>query len=46
MTPTQWLRAYDIVKEKEIAQIFDSNGEPLFDDPEFLTPMLRKFPLG
>ena len=35
MTANDWLRAYDTEKEKEIAEMFDSNGEPMFDDPEF-----------
>jgi hypothetical protein len=46
MTPTNWSREYDIEKEKEMVEFFDSNGEPMFDDLEFLTLMLRKFPLG
>ena len=33
MTPVDWIRAYDIEKEKEFLKLFDSNGEPLFNDP-------------
>jgi hypothetical protein len=35
MTPVEWLRAYEREKEKEkeIIEMFDSNGEPVFDDP-------------
>ena len=33
MTPTKWLRAYEREKEQEFATMFDSNGEPMFDDP-------------
>ena len=44
MTPIDWLRAYDIKKEKEISQMFDSNGEPMFDDLEFFNIIMRKFP--
>ena len=46
MTPTNYIRAYDIENEKEFVELFDSNGEPLFNDLEFLTPMLRKCQLG
>ena len=35
MTSTDWLRAYDRQKEKEIANMFKSNGGPMFNDPEF-----------
>jgi len=35
MTPTHWLGAYDTQKEKEIAEMFDSDREPMFDDPTF-----------
>ena len=35
VTPTYWIRVYDIEKEKGFLEMFDSNGEPLFDDPEF-----------
>ena len=33
MTPAEWLRAYEREKEKEFIKMFDSNGEPMFDDP-------------
>jgi hypothetical protein len=46
MKPMDWIREYDIEKEKEMTKLFDSNGEPMLDDPNFLTPMLRKCPLG
>ena len=36
MTPAKWLRAYERDKEKELIEMFDSNGEPMFDDPFFL----------
>ena len=32
MTSNYWIRAYDREKEKEIAEMFDSNGEPIFND--------------
>ena len=33
MTPTHWLKAYNREKKKEIAEMFDSNRKPMFDDP-------------
>ena len=33
MTLVEWIRAYEREKEKEFAEMFDSNGEPIFDDP-------------
>jgi hypothetical protein len=33
MTPIEWLRTYERDKEKDIKEMFDSNGEPMFDDP-------------
>jgi hypothetical protein len=35
MTLTYYIRAHDTEKEKEMVEWFDSNGEPMFDDPEF-----------
>ena len=35
MTLIDWLREYDREKEKEIAEMFDSNEEPMFNDLEF-----------
>ena len=35
LSSMDWLMAYNIEKEKEIAYMFDSNGEPMFDDPNF-----------
>ena len=35
MKPIDSIREYDKEKKKEIAKMFDSNGEPMFDDPEF-----------
>ena len=46
MTPGEWLRAYEREKEKDFIEIFDSNGEPMFDDPEFFDTYVEKFPLG
>ena len=46
MTPTYWIRAYDIEKEKEFSELFDSNGEMLLDNPEFLDTCLEKMTIG
>ena len=46
MTPAEWLRAYEREKEKEFIEMFDSNGEPMFDDPEFFDTYVEKFPIG
>jgi hypothetical protein len=46
MTPTDWNRAYDTVKEKETVELFDSNGEPMFDDPKFVDAYIEKMPIG
>ena len=35
MISTNSLRAYDIEKETKTAEIFDSNGESMFDNSEF-----------
>jgi hypothetical protein len=44
MTPAGWLRAYEREKEKEITEMLDSNGEPMFDDIEFFDTYGEKFP--
>ena len=46
MTPVEWLRAYEREKEKDFIEIFDSNGEPMFDDLEFFDTYVEKFPIG
>ena len=46
MTPIYWIRAYDIEKEKEFSELFDSNGEPLFNDPNCFDTYVEKMPLG
>jgi hypothetical protein len=30
ITPVGWNRAYDTEKNKEMEELFDSNGEPMF----------------
>ena len=32
-TPVEWIKAYEREKEKEFIEMFDSDGEPMFDDP-------------
>jgi hypothetical protein len=46
MTLTDWIRAYDTKKEKEMDELFDSNGEPMFDDPECFDTYVEKIPIG
>ena len=45
-TPVEWLREYEREKEKEFIEMFDSNGEPMFDDPELFNTYVEKFPIG
>ena len=33
-------------KEKDIIEMFDSNGEPMLDDQEFFDTYVEKFPIG
>ena len=37
---------YGIEKEKEMEELVDSNGEPMFDDPEFFDTYVEKMPIG
>jgi hypothetical protein len=46
MTPTYWTREYDKEKEKEMIKLFDSNGETMFDDPDFFDTYVEKIPIG
>ena len=46
MTPSEWLRAYEREKEKEFIEMFDSNGEPMFDDPNFLDTYVENLSIG
>ena len=46
MKHTNWLRPYNIEKEKEIRYMFDSNGEPMFDDSELFNTYDEKIPEG
>ena len=46
MTPAKWLREYEREKEKDITKMFDSNGEPMFDDLEFFDAYVEKYPIG
>ena len=45
-TPVDWIREDDTEKEKEFLESFDSNGEPLFDDPKFFETYDEKIPIG
>jgi hypothetical protein len=46
MTPTYWNRSYGTKKEKEMVELFYSNGEPMFDDPEFFDTYVEKMTIG
>ena len=46
MTLDDWLREYDKDKEKEIAQMFDSNREPMFNYLEFFDTQDEKMSEG
>ena len=43
MTPAEWLRAYEREKEKDLIEMLDSNGEPMF---ELFYTYVEKFPIG
>ena len=36
----------DIEKDKEFAKLFDTDGEPMFDDPQFFDNYDEKIPIG
>jgi hypothetical protein len=46
MTLTNWNRAYDTEKEKEMEELFESNGKPMFNDPKFFDTYVEKIPIG
>ena len=46
MTLVKCLKASAREKKKEDKEIFDSNGEPMFDDPEFFDTYVEKIPIG
>ena len=46
MTQVEWIRAYEREKEKDFIEMFDSNGEPMFDDLDFFEIYVEKFPIG
>ena len=46
MTSDDQLRAYDREEEKEIAEMFNSNGEHMFDDTEVFNIYDEKIPKG
>lgn len=43
MTSVEWIREYEREK-KEFVEMFDSNGEPIFDDPKFFDTYVENFP--
>ena len=46
MTLAEWIGAYEREKEKDFIEMFDSNGEPMFDDPDFFDTYVEKLPIG
>ena len=46
MTLAKWLKSYEREKDKEFIEMFDSNGEPMFNDPKFFDTYVEKFPIG
>jgi hypothetical protein len=45
-TSTDWIRAYDIEKEKEYSEMFDSNVGLMIDGPGFFDTYKEKMPTG
>ena len=45
-TLDEWLSAYEREKEKEFIEMFNSNGEPMFDDLEFFDTYVEKLSTG
>jgi hypothetical protein len=45
MTLVDWIGAYGTEKENEMEELFDSNGEPVFDDLEFFDTYVEKMPI-
>ena len=37
---------YNIDNEKDIVELFHSNGNPMFDDPKFFDNNVEKIPIG
>ena len=46
MTPDEKLKGYEREKEKYFTKKFDSNGEPMFDDPKLFDTYVEKFHIG
>ena len=46
MATNDSIRAYDRNKEKEITEMFHSNGEPMFNDPRFFETYDKRIPEG
>jgi hypothetical protein len=46
MTYAYWNREYDTKKDKEMVELFDSNGETMFDEPECFDTYIEKIPIG
>ena len=46
MTLVEWLRAYERGKDKKFVEMFDSNGDHMFDATKFFDTYVDKFPIG
>jgi len=46
LTPIEWLRVYERENERDITKIFNSNGDPMFDDLELFDTYVEKLPIG
>ena len=46
LSQADWIRAYDAENQREIIEMFDSNGESMFDDPKFFDTYVNKMPIG
>jgi len=46
MKTKNWIREYEIKNEKEIVELFNSNGEHMLYDLEFFDTYVEKIPIG
>jgi hypothetical protein len=46
MILTNWNSVYDTKKHKEMEEFFNSNGESMFNDPEFFDTYVEKMHIG
>ena len=46
MTPIEWIIENEREKEKEFVEMFNSNREPMLNDPKFFDTYVEKFAIG